>query len=47
MNIEFNDIKGELQHKSFELKKEIEKCGELTKQLEFAKRENSRNQNLL
>ena len=47
MNMELNEVKGSLEKKSFELKKEVEKNFELSKQFEFSKRENMRNGHML
>ena len=47
MNLELNDVKGTLEKKTFEMKKELEKNSEYGKQLEFSKRENSRFERLL
>lgn len=47
MNMELNEVKGGLEKKSFELKKEVEKNFELSKQFEFSKRENMRNGHML
>jgi hypothetical protein len=37
-------MQGVIEKKNFEIKKETEKCNELSKQIEFAKREQVRNQ---
>ncbi len=47
ISIELSDLETELDRKKFDLKKEVEKNLELSKQIELTKRENSRLQLLV